>query len=178
MKIVRKVEERFMSFGKKLKEFFRKRIVHLKKKPQVIPLICVIISCMVYTFKLSNYSNAAIYSSDSWVAVLVFVTTLFSILSIFTYMGGYDRKKVKMPMIVLAVFLLVVLFACDYLCFGSISAKIASGSERAELIQAKSDLIKHMIWLGISIVLIVTKPLYHKLLLKINTSVTDSEFDD
>ena len=79
-------------------------------------------------------------------------------------------------MIVLALVQLVALFLFDYLCYGSISGKVLEGSERVELIQASKDLIRHMIFLAVSIVLVVTKPLYHKLLLKINTSVVDSEF--
>ena len=162
----------------KIKEFFRKRLVQLKRKPQIIPLILICISCMVYTFKLSNYSFAAIYSSDSWVAILVFLTTLFSILAIFTYMGAFDRKKVKIVMVILAVVQLVALFSFDLLCYNSISSKIAEGSEREQLAQAVVDLRQHMIWLGLSIVFVVTRPVYKNLLQKINTSVKNSEFED
>ncbi len=166
-----------MSLIAGIKEFFRKRIVHLKRKSQLIPLVFVVVSCMVYTFKLSNYSNAAIYASDFWVAILVFLTTLFSILAIFTYLGAFDRKKIKYPMVILAVILLAVIFIFDLKCYGSISKKILEGSERAELIKAKSDLVNHMIILAVTILLIVTRPLYHKLLMKINTSIKNSEFD-
>lgn len=162
----------------KIKEFFRKRIVQLKRKPQIIPLLLICLSCVVYTFELSNYSYAAIYSSDSWVAILVFLTTLFSILSIFTYLGAFDRKRVKPVMVILAVVQLVALFTFDYLCYGSITAKIAEGSDRIELAQAVVDLRGHMICLGLSIVFVVTRPIYKKLLQKINTTVKDNEFEE
>lgn len=167
-----------MSVWAKIKELFRKRLVHLKRKPQLIPTLFIIISCMVYTFRLSNFSNAAIYASDFWVAIFVFLTTLFSILSIFTYLRAFDRKKVKYVMIVLCLIQLLALFVFDFMTYGSLSRKIAEGSERPEIHQAVKDLRQHMIFLCISFVLVITRPVFRTLLSKIDTSVKDSEFDD
>ncbi|MCQ2536784.1 MAG: hypothetical protein MJ124_00120 [Lachnospiraceae bacterium] len=172
-----------MSFGASIKEFFRKKLVGLKRKPEILPLLAIIISCMIYTFKLSNYSNASIYATDFWVAILVFTTTLFSILSIFTYLNSHTRKGTNYVMLVLCVIILVFLFVSDFLSFRSIAGRIdaikAAGAEdRPALNQAIIDLRNHMISLGITIAFVVLKPVYGKLLNKINTSVKDNEFDD
>lgn len=172
-----------MSFGAKIKEFFRKKIVNLKRKPEILPLLAIIIACMIYTFKLSNYSNASIYATDFWVAILVFTTTLFSILAIFTYLNAHTRKGVNKVMLALCVLILVFLFVSDFLSLRSLSTRIAEiaamgGEERPALSQAVVDLRSHMISLVVSVLLVVLKPVYGKLLNKINTSVKDNEFAD
>lgn len=172
-----------MSFGAKIKEFFRKKLVGLKRSPQILPLLAIIIACMIYTFKLSNYSNASIYATDFWVAILVFTTTLFSILSIFTYLGVHTRKGTNYVMFALCMLILVFLLVSDVLSYGSISGRIdaikaAGADDRPALNQALIDLRKHIISLGVAILLCVLKPVYGKLLNKINTAVKDSEFDD
>lgn len=43
-----------------MKEFFRKKIVGLKRSPQLIPMLFIIISCVIYTFSLTIFSNASI----------------------------------------------------------------------------------------------------------------------
>ena len=172
-----------MSFGAKIKEYFRKRVVGLKRKPEILPLLAIIIACMVYTFKLSNYSNASIYATDFWVAILVFTTTLFSILAIFTYMSVHTRKGTNYIMLVLCVVLLAFLVFSDVMSYNSISARILAGEQagqedRPALRQALKDLRAHIITLGISIFLVVLKPVYAKLLNMIDTSVKDDELSD
>ncbi len=172
-----------MSFGAKIKEFFRKKLVGLKRNPQILPLLAIIIACMIYTFKLSNYSNASIYATDFWVAILVFTTTLFSILSIFTYLSVHTRKGTNYVMFVLCMLILVFLLASDVLSYGSIADRIeaikaAGAEERPALNQALIDLRNHIISLIVAILLCVLKPVYGKLLNKINTAVKDSEFAD
>ncbi len=172
-----------MSFGAKIKEFFRKKLVALKRKPEILPLLAIIIACMVYTFKLSNYSNASIYATDFWVAILVFTTTLFSMLAIFTYISVHTRKGTNYVMFALCMIILVFLLVSDVLSYGSISRRIAeikaAGAEdRPALTQALTDLRNHVISLGIAILLCVLKPVYGKMLNKINTAVKDDEFAD
>ena len=165
-----------MAFLAAIKEFIRKKIVHLKRKPETLPFLAIIISCMVYTFNLSTFSMAAIYCNDYYVAILVFVITLMSFLSIFTYMNSHDKKGVRMPMIILSVVQLVALFVCDALCYKVLHRDAIAETERVQLAEAASKSVTHMVWLVISILLIVLKPLYAKALNLINTTIKDDEF--
>lgn len=172
-----------MSFGAKVKEYFRKKLVGLKRKPEILPLLAIIVACMVYTFRLSNYSNASIYATDFWVAILVFTTTLFSILAIFTYMSVHTRKGTNYIMLVLCVIILAFLAFSDVASYNSIAARIQAGIEagqedRPALARALKDLRAHIVSLGVSILLVVLKPLYGKLLNMIDTSVPDDDFAD
>ncbi len=159
-----------------IKEFFRKRLVHLKRKPEILPMLAVMISCMVYTFNLSSFSTAAIFCNDYYVAILVFVITLLSFLSIFTYLGAHDKKGVKVPMLVLSLVQIAALIVMDILCYIPLNRDAVAESERIELAKAAKDSVNHIIWLGVTFVLIVLKPVYGKLLNKIDTTIPDDEF--
>lgn len=48
-----------------MKEYVNKRIVNLKRAPQRIPLGILVICCIIYTFHLSEHSNASMLLRDS-----------------------------------------------------------------------------------------------------------------
>jgi len=91
-----------------MKDFFRKQIVNLKRAPHTIPLFILFICCIIYTFSLTEHSNASMYVSSQIIALYVFIITLSSILVIFSYMNAYSGGKTNKKMLAVAVFLVVL----------------------------------------------------------------------
>ena len=98
--------------GGKIKEFFRKRIVSLKRNTQIIPLLFLIVGCCIFTFALGTHSIAAndnytvamenafvaaggspVSLSHRSVGLYVFIITLFSVLSVISYLSVYKKGK-------------------------------------------------------------------------------------
>ena len=64
------------------KEFTRKRIVGLKRKPQTIALIVLVIGFLYYSLNLTQISNTTAKIQGSGMGLCGFVTMLFSMLSL------------------------------------------------------------------------------------------------
>nr|MCR5740876.1 hypothetical protein [Gammaproteobacteria bacterium] len=67
---------------KKVKEFFRKLIVSLKVYTQRIPLLFMVITLLVYNLNLTCMSNSVSLINTPGMGFILFVTTLFSMLSV------------------------------------------------------------------------------------------------
>ena len=121
-----------------MKEFFRKKVVGLKRGPQIIPLLFLVISCCIYTFSLRYYSTASIgLQNDNFFqqlthgqvnvpvlmqnpAIYMFVQTLFSILLVITYLSVYKKGKRNNFMFSIVLIMIVVMIACEILYYFSI----------------------------------------------------------
>ncbi|MCM1438335.1 MAG: hypothetical protein NC131_03875 [Roseburia sp.] len=203
------------SFGARVKEWFRKQGVALKRKPQKIAFFFFIVSTVLYLIGLNVLSPGPVknYPSQPYLGLSVFVTTLFSILVLVLFMNTFpkrgikykkDGKKHSMNYIMLAltfVFVLVMLLM-DILYYKQLTACIAgheadffkdasqakmytkyfaegvtvdsiaysADNYKKHLVSALQVDIAHMVFLGISSLLLATLPLYKKLIMKINTS--------
>lgn len=175
-------------FGAAVKEWFRKRIVKLKRNTKIIPYAYIIITMfivLVWLFTQSRTVNAM--RSVEWGGMAVFLTTLFSILSVAVFGSAFPkRKKVNIPMLcVLFVFLALVILSNvlyyimvkDYVINESGWFNEAAGGWAAPVLAEERPFIQNsltysiveMILYGIAIVLVATLPLYKKLIQKINT---------
>lgn len=167
----------FKAIGRWIKEWFRRTIVGLKRKPQNIPLVFLAISFIYYSFNLTKVSMATEGCALSPMGLMSFITFLFSILSMVSLLNAFPRReKTKIPMIIVCVVMLVGVFVADIVYGIKIVERIAIGDinesfENAVYFCKDTMLIIHEILIGISIVLILTLPLYSKLLKKINTSI-------
>ena len=65
----------------RVNEFFRKRIVELKRKPQTIALVALGIAFLYYSLNLTQISNTTAKIQGPGMGLAGFVTMLFSILS-------------------------------------------------------------------------------------------------
>lgn len=85
------------SFGAAVKEFFRKQIINLKRKPQNIGFIMIIITCAFNLLVLGTYSqgiqNTGAGNGVAWVGLMVFINTLFSLLIVVAYMNSFPKMK-------------------------------------------------------------------------------------
>lgn len=193
-----------------LKEWCRKQIVTLKRKPQRIPFLFFIVSTIIYLLSLGTLSQATYQEGIYNLGLSVFIVTLCSILVIPLFMNTFPKhgirykeggKKHTMNYIMLGLTFafIAVMFVFDWLFYNQL-LKCINGNE-ARFFQTAEQAAKfadylgenydptalggdsykayytqsftltkvHMIFLGISAVLLATLPLYRKLILKINT---------
>ena len=159
-----------------VKEWFRKKIVALKRAPQRIPLFFTVIVSFIHLIMLFTYSKAVSSSGTvSWTGIAIFVNTLLSILVLALFLSAFPKnKKPKLVFVGMLFVFFVLIILCDvlYYCQESSFLKVQPDSffeGKAFLNKSLTLAIVHMVLVGISIVLLATLPLYKKLILKINT---------
>ena len=149
-----------------MKEFFRKKIVTLKRKPQMIPLVVLAIAFLVYSLNLTQVSN----------------TTAKIQLSGMGLSGYPHRKKTNIPMLVLMFLMLAVLIVCDTFYMGRITTAITRpehpimvDKNTIYITKAYDMLGVHRIIVAIGAGLTLLVPVLRKLLRKIDTSLPVEE---
>ena len=168
------------SFGAKAKEWFRKQIVNLKRNPQRIPFVCIIIVSIIWLFWLFTFSQTASrFSEINFAGLSIFINTMLSILIIFLFLYAFPkRKKVNIVMLVLVFVFMAAMIGMDVLYYTQVYKfiYIDKGVNEAGLATAPFALtsmtyaIVHIVLQGVSILVLALFPIYKKLLLKINTA--------
>lgn len=165
--------------GAAIKERCRKFIVKLKRNTKLIPYTYLIIIMFLWLIWLFTFSRSvAELSKAEWGGMSIFLTTLFSILSVAVFGSAFPkRKKTNVALLcVLFAFLIIVILSQvlyyvkvgDYIYHGS-NFNAEDLAKRPYLEQSLNLSIAVMVLYGIGILLVATLPLYKKLLLKINT---------
>lgn len=167
-------------FGAKAKEWFRKQIVSLKRSPQRIPLLFIVIVSIIWLFWLFTFSRTASrFSEINFAGLAIFVNTMLSILIIFLFLYAFPkRKKVNLIMLALVFVFMAAMIGMDVLYYTQVYKfiYIDKGVNEAGLASAPYALtsmtyaIAHMVLQGVCIVILALFPVYKKLLLKINTA--------
>lgn len=162
-----------------MKEYIKKQIVNLKRAPQRIPLVILIICCMIYTFNLSEHSNASIYVSSNIIALYVFIITLSSMLAIFSYMNAYAGGEEHKRLLVIAILLVLLQVFLDALylqiMFYETMYRENPVPVTPDIAASMNMTMVHIGSLVVALAAILLKPVYHRALLKIDTSVLDVE---
>lgn len=164
---------------KGFKEWLRKRMVTLKRKPYYFPLLMLVVSCLVFNLKLTSYSDTVAQVNEPGMGFCLFVTALCSYLSIIGFLTAFpNRKKPKIVSIILSSAMVVIQIGCQlifhyFIRYGTELKEnpIKITAAKAYILVAKTTCITHIIFLSITFLLIATMPLYGKLLKKINTTV-------
>jgi phosphoglycerol transferase MdoB-like AlkP superfamily enzyme len=171
-----KIKTWFQNLIPKIKEWFRKKLVTLKRRPFFIPLLMIIISCLVLNLSLTSYSNTVAQINLPGMGLTLFVLTLCSYLSVISFATAFpNRKKPKIASVVLVCLMILISIGCQlllqyFIYYGTVLV------ENMYILKAKNNSLTHIICNGVSLLLVVTMPLYSKLLKKINTRVkTDDE---
>ncbi|MDD6683172.1 MAG: hypothetical protein PUE61_08490 [Clostridiales bacterium] len=165
-----------------LKEFFRKSIVSLKRKPQMIPMLVLGIAFLFYSLNLTHISDTTAKIQLEGMGLSGFCTMLFSLLSFVCFLNAYPhRKKTNIPMLVLMFLMLGILIFCDTFYM----ARILEATTRAEHPISANDFAyigKASYVLGVHRwivaaggVLTLLVPVMRKLLRKIDTSLPVEE---
>ncbi len=166
-----------------LKEFFRKTIVSLKRKPQTIPMLVLAAAFLYYSLNLTHVSDTTAKIQLSGMGLSGFCTMLFSMLSFVCFLNAYPhRKKTNIPMLVLMFLMVAGLIYCDSYYMGCITKALTRESnpiaisESTLYIQQAYDMLNvHRIILLVGTVLMLLVPVLRNLLRKIDTSLPVEE---
>ncbi|MBQ7850865.1 MAG: hypothetical protein IJ343_14155 [Clostridia bacterium] len=110
-----------------MKEFFRKRMVALKRKPQTIAMVVLGVAFVYYSLNLTHVSNTTAYIQGAGMGLSAFVIMLFSVLALVCFMNAFPhRKKVNVPMLLLMFAMLGGVFFCDTYYTSRIDNKLSS----------------------------------------------------
>ena len=156
------------------KEFVRKRLVSLKRKPQTIAFVVLILAFIYYSFNLTNISNTTARVNRSGMGLCEFTTMLFSILSMVSFLNAFPhRKKVNVPMLAIMFVMLAAIIFCDVKYGRQVSAYMAEHADEslAYILRAKKVLKVHIVILAVGAGLVALLPVYRPMIKRINTSV-------
>ncbi len=168
--------------GRGFKEFIRKFLVSLKRKPQNIALFVLLVGFVFFSLNLTSISDTTALINTDNMGQCEFAMMLFCILSFVVFLRTFPkRQKVKIPMLILTfLFLGIVVFA-DVVYLSRISDALTREENRIIInyetgqnlfiANAWSTLIAFLIFMAVVVVLLAALPLYSKLLRKINTSI-------
>ncbi len=171
------------SIGSGLKESIRKFVVSIKRNPQMIPLVMLLISFLVYSLNLTSMSGTTAKIQSQGMGLCQFTIMLLNILSMVCMLNAFPkRKKANIPMIVLMFVMFGIIIYCDI----HYSNAILYALTRAEnpipndvkIQTAYNMLSTYMILICVTAGLVATLPVYSKLLKKINTSVAVEDNGD
>ena len=165
------------SFGAKAKEWFRKFIVKLKRKTQMIPLVVILITSLIYLCSTATY--AQVIEKNSGIpnlGICMFVNTLLSILVLAVFLNAFPKRKKPNIVYIVAVFVvLALILALDLIYYLNTKSFVAKNggsfllNNHPEISAAYTPLLVHMVFVGISIVVFALLPVYKKAINKINT---------
>ena len=164
---------------KGIKEFIRKRIVALKRKPQTIALLAFALAFLYYSLNLTKISDTTAYINLPGMGLAGFATMLFSILLMVCFMNAFPhRKKVNVPMLALMFVLVGIIIYAGIFYQGRITDAltrevnpITVGADKGYINAAVRMLTVHRVMLIVGVALVALLPVYSKLLRKINTNV-------
>ena len=170
----------------RIREFFRKRLVALKRKPQMIALAVLALAFVYYSFNLSSIAHTTALINGPHMGLSSFAVMLLSTLSLVCFLNAFPhRKKAVVPMVILTFVMLAILIFCDYYYDGRIVAALTRAEspivptgKNAFVAVTRQVVSVHRILLIIGAALFALLPVYSRLLRKINTSIEVEENKD
>ena len=162
-----------------LKEIWRKFLVALKRRPQMIPLVVLGIGFLFYSLNLMYISDTTARIQGSGMGLAGFATMLFSMLSFVCFLNAFPyRKKPNVPMVVLMFALLAIVIFADVYYINAIWTAISRPdnpikvtAETSYIAFAEYYLRIHIGILAVGAALTALLPVYSKWLRKIKTSI-------
>ncbi len=170
------MEKKKLGFVGGLKEFFRKRIVTLKHKPQNIPMVMLVITFLYYSLNLTKISNATATVNVTPMGLCGFIAMLFSMLALVCFMNSFpSRKPVNKPMLILMFVMMLGVLGADGLYYNTVLAAAQIIKRTPDKIAIMNSVLQvlmtHMILIAVSLAIVALMPVYSKLIRKIKTSV-------
>ena len=165
--------------GRGIREVFRKYMVALKRSPQSIPLATLIVAFLMYSLNLSSIANTTARINGANMGQCEFVAMLFSILAFVVFLRAFTkRKKANKVMLGLLGGMLALLIFVDVVYI----TRIISATTRSEnkiiidessryISTAQTVVTLHVVFIGVTALLLITLPLYSKAIRKIKTSI-------
>lgn len=167
-------------------EFFRKWMVALKRKPQMIALVVLAAAFVYYSFNLTQISNTTAKIYGNGMGLAEFATMLLSMLGLLCFLNAFPhRKKTNIPMLVLMFVMVGIVFYCDIYYGGRISDALTRAenpivldSTNTYIANSQNVLEVHKILLIVAAALTALLPVYKPLIKRINTSVEVAENEE
>ena len=162
-----------------LKERWRKFLVAIKRRPQMIPLAVLVAAFVFYSLNLMHISDTTARIQGPGMGLAGFATMLFSMLSFMCFLNAFPyRKKPNIPMMVLMFAMLGIVIFADAYYISTIWAAISRPENPIVVTEntiyiayAEYYLRIHIGILAAAIVLTALLPVYSKWLRKIKTSI-------
>ena len=157
-------------------EFVRKSIVSLKRKPETIAMVVLVIAFLIYSLNLTYISHTTARIQGPGMGLYGFITMLLSMLSFVCFTNSFPRrKKPNYAMIILMFVMFAIIVFCDIKYKGLITNALTRAenpiTEEDYITKAARALDAHIIVLIIGAVLIALRPVYAKALRQIKTSI-------
>ena len=157
-------------------EFLRKIVVSLKRKPETIAMVVLVIAFLVYSLNLTYISHTTARIQGPGMGLYGFITMLLSMLSFVCFTSSYPRRKKPNYMMIGLMF---VMFAIIVFCDIKYKGLITNALTRAENPIAEEDYITkaakalnaHIIILIIGAALVALRQVYAKMIRSIKTSI-------
>lgn len=162
-----------------VKEWFRKKVVALKVKPQIIPLIVLALTTVCFMLFLYKFSGSIAASFNDArtkaTGICIFISTLLSLLVLVSFLNAFPkRKKPNIFFIVLVFAMLAGILACDIVYYVQMENCIefngVGSSLSLKVEPGQPYMIAHIVLLCVSAVVFALLPVYGRLIKKINTS--------
>jgi len=144
------------SFSARVKEWFRKQAVSLKRKPQKIAFLFFIISTLIALLGLSVTSPGPVvdFPTQPYLGLSVFIVVLLSILVLVLFMNTFPKrgiqykkngKKHSMNYIMLALtfVFIIVMFLFDLLYYKQLVGCIQAGGNESKFFQDMAQAQKY-----------------------------------
>ena len=160
-------------------EFIRKRLVGLKRKPQIIAMLVLAIAYVYYSLNLSQIANTTALINGPHMGLAEFATMLFSALGLVSFLNAFPhRKKANVPMLVLTFLMIGILIFCDIYYGGRITAALTREvspidptGKNAFVTVAQGVVRVHMVMVIIGAALLALLPVYAPAIRRIKTSI-------
>lgn len=167
------------------KERIRKILVAIKRNPQAVSLLALMVSFLVFSLNLTDISNTTAKIMGAHMGLAEFVSMLLSILSFVCMLNAFPkRQKPNWIMIALMYVMYIIVILADMHYIGRIDYALTRPENPIEPTQyiynAKYYLSIHIVTIIITMVTIALEPLFAKLFKMINTSIdveTNGELD-
>lgn len=158
--------------GAGLKEWGRKQIVALKRRPHFIPLFITLITSVIYLLCLRTYSKVVMANfAVEWAGFCVFVNTLLSVLVLALYTSAFPKRtKPNIVLVGLIFVFYIVMLLLDVLYYVRMNDYLLQSTMTDIGRESLNNAILHMVFGGISIIVLALLPVYSKLIMKIDTS--------
>lgn len=164
-----------------LKEWGRKQIVGLKRRPQNIAFLVLAATSIYFLFALFPLSQAVnevnTHADTKATGICMFIVTLVSILVLVSFLNAFPkRKKPLIPFIALVFAMIAGMVACDIVFYVQMNNCLAAAAEQSTTygyVEAGQPfIIVHIVLLCVSAVVFALLPVYRKFINMIDTSKT------
>ncbi len=168
------------SLGLRIKESIRKTMVSIKRNPQMIPMLMLVASFLVYSLNLTHMSDTTAKIQGANMGLCQFAMMLLTLLSMVCMLNAFPRrKKANVPMVVLMYVMFALVILASFVYANAITAAwyrpenpIIPDANTWYTVEAYMMLWYFRIMIGVTAALVALLPVYSKLLKKIKTGVS------